>query len=172
MNNNAKLDQLSILIVEDNEQLAELLEDVFQTMGIKTIHKATNGTSGYELYCKTKPDIVFTDWHMPDLNGIELTKKIRTDDSSPDKFAPIVMMTGYNVEEKIKQCRDAGATEYILKPFIAEDVIKRIAHITKSPRKFIETKTFFGPDRRRKQKQDFKGKFKRKEDFATQEKST
>ncbi len=51
----------------------------------------------------------------------------------------------------MQEARDAGVTEFLVKPFTAHDLARRIAHVINKPRDFIETQDFFGPDRRRRQ---------------------
>jgi hypothetical protein len=65
-------------------------------------------------------------------------------------MVPIIMMTGYGSSSKISNARDVGVTEFLIKPFSAHDISKRIMHIISSPRDFIVTDNFAGPDRRRK----------------------
>lgn len=69
---------------------------------------------------------------------------------NPDKTVPIVMMTGYGSPSKISSARDFGVTEFLVKPFSAVDISRRILNIIKSPRNFIITPNYAGPDRRRK----------------------
>ena len=87
---------------------------------------------------------------MPKMDGLALTKLIRTSPQSPDKTIPIIMMTGYGSPHKISAARDMGVTEFLVKPFSAVDISKRIMNIIKSPRDFIITPQYAGPDRRRK----------------------
>lgn len=159
-----KLDKLTILLVEDTPPLAELMAEIIGTLGVKKLHTATNGTDGFDIFCRTNPDIVITDWHMPTSCGMELLKNIRTSSTSPNRLVPIIMITGYSSASKISQCRDGGITEYILKPFTAEDLIMRISHVIKRPRDFIECSNYFGPDRRRNKYAQFNGTMRRADD--------
>lgn len=145
-----KLKNLHILIVEDIAPIRELTAAVLKEQGVGTISYAADGESGYESFCRLRPDIILTDWVMPTLDGLEMTKRIRTSSDSPDKTVPIIMMTGFGSPYKISKARDAGVTEFLVKPFSAGDVSKRILKIIKSPRDFIITPNFAGPDRRRK----------------------
>ncbi len=145
-----KLKNLHVLIVEDIAPMRELIAAVLKEQGIGTISFAADGEAGYQSFCHLRPDIVLTDWVMPNMDGLELTKKIRTDALSPDKSVPIIMMTGFGSPEKISIARDAGITEFIVKPFSAGEVSKRILNVIKSPRDIIITPNFVGPDRRRR----------------------
>lgn len=145
-----KLKNLHVLIIEDIAPMRELISVVLKEQGIGTISFAGDGESGYQLFCKQRPDVILTDWVMPNMDGLELTKMIRTDSTSPDKTVPIIMMTGFGSPEKISMARDAGVTEFLVKPFSASEVSKRILNVIKSPRDLITTPSFVGPDRRRR----------------------
>ena len=96
------------------------------------------------------------------MNGLELIKTIRTDPESPNRFVPIIVVTGYAAPKRVMEARDAGMTEFVVKPFTAEHIIKRITHVINYPRDFVETKTYIGPNRRRHSDDDYFGPERRK----------
>lgn len=134
--------------------MRDLTAAVLKEQGVGTVSHAADGESGYEAFCRLRPDIILTDWMMPGMDGLEMTQKIRSDATSPDKTIPIIMMTGFGSPHKIAKARDAGVTEFLVKPFSAGEVSKRILKIIKAPRDFIITPQFSGPDRRRKKDND------------------
>lgn len=153
---------LHIMIIEDTQPMYELLLDVLEGLGVGKTTLAKDGEEGFRLFCLRKPDIVITDWHMKPINGLQLTKKIRKDPKSPNKAVPVIMMTGYSSPERISEARDHGVTEFLVKPFSVKDLSRRLTHIIKSPRDFIVTETFAGPDRRRKDQENYEGESKRR----------
>lgn len=159
-----KFEKLNVLVVEDTVPMRKLVISVLDTLGIGTIYTANNGENGYDLYCRENPDIIITDWHMIPTSGIELVNKIRNSPASPNKMVPIIMMTGYSAMPRVSEARDSGATEFLVKPFSANDLARRIAHVINKPRDFIETDDFFGPDRRRRALENFNGPLKRAQD--------
>ena len=96
-------------------------------------------------------DLVVTDLLMAPINGLLLTRWLRTAKESPNRFAPIIMLSGAADGDYVNSARDLGVTEFLGKPFSAETVYKRILEVVDYPRQFIATANFFGPDRRRKQ---------------------
>jgi DNA-binding response OmpR family regulator len=94
-------------------------------------------------------DIVVLDWKMKPVDGLALVKAIRDPETSPNPFLPIIMLTAYGEPSKVREARDAGVTEFMVKPFSAEALYRRLAVIVNRPRPFVRTKAFFGPDRRR-----------------------
>lgn len=159
-----QFERLSILIVEDTEPMQKLVSSVLETLGVGEIYKAEDGTKGFEAFCENNPDIVIADWHMVPVSGIEMVKQIRNDQKSPNKTVPIIMMTGYSSRPRIEEARDTGSTEFLVKPFSANDLARRIAYVINKPRDFIETPDYFGPDRRRRVIEGFKGPFRRQSD--------
>ncbi len=158
-----KLKNIHILVVEDIQPMRDLIISVLKALGVGNISFAADGKSGYEAFRRYRPDIVLTDWSMGTHSGLELTKKIRTDPTSHDKMVPIILMTGYGSPAYISQARDCGSTEFLVKPFTARDISKRLNHIIKSPRDFIITDNFTGPDRRRHKDPNYSGPSKRTE---------
>lgn len=159
-----KFEKLSVLIVEDTVPMRKLITSVLETLGVGTILTATDGNNAFEVFSKENPDIIIADWHMIPMNGLELVKKIRKHPSSPNKMIPIIMMTGYSAMPRVYEARDTGATEFLVKPFSANDLARRIAYVINKPRDFIETDDFFGPDRRRRVMDNFNGPFRREID--------
>ncbi|MBL4803502.1 MAG: response regulator [Alphaproteobacteria bacterium] len=148
---------MSILIVDDNMPTMELIKAVLQVFGVKNITTATSAEEGFETFQKKIPDIIIIDWDMAPVNGIELTKKIRNDKASVYPQVPIIMLTGYNSKKHVELARDNGITEFLTKPFTAEDVAKRISSVVNRPRDFIQCNKFVGPDRRRRRASNYNG---------------
>jgi CheY-like chemotaxis protein len=148
--------KLSVLIVEDLVPMQRLLKDIIQTLGVGTIYTSSNGKHGYTQYISKQPDMIVTDWHMPELDGIELIEKIRKNPDSPRRDIPIIMISGLNASARITKARDIGVTEYLVKPFNVQALAKRISRTISQPRDFVITEDFVGPDRRRIISNDFK----------------
>jgi CheY-like chemotaxis protein len=142
-----------------------MIASVLDALGVKTVFYADDGQKGFESFLQNRPDIVLTDWLMEPVDGIELTRTIRNDPHSPNQMVPIIMITGYCVPSRVIKARDSGVTEFLVKPFTANDLAKRLSHVINHPRDFIEHPEYFGPDRRRRNKPDYKGPFRRESDF-------
>lgn len=150
-------EKLHILVVEDIYAMQEIIAQMLMAMGVGKVSKAQNGKDGYDMYNYLKPDLIITDWHMPKMNGYEMIEKIRKSKDSHDRSIPIILLTGYCSEKRINIARNAGVTEFLAKPFSAEELSKRITYIIANPRDFIAIPNFIGPDRRRKQNKNFSG---------------
>lgn len=160
-----QFEKLSVLIIEDTVPMLKLIYAVLDTLGVGKILTAKDGNTGYKIFCTENPDIVITDWHMKPVNGIRLVKRIRQDKKSPNRTVPLIMITGFSATPRISQARDTGVTEFLVKPFSANDLARRIAYVINKPRDFIETPNYFGPDRRRRKLENHKGPFLRHSDI-------
>jgi two-component system, chemotaxis family, chemotaxis protein CheY len=161
-----QFDKVSILVVEDNPQMAMMVKSILQTFGIGTVIVSRNGEEGFDAFCKHNTDIIIADWMMKPVDGIRFTKAIRREARSPNPFVPIILMTGFSEKARVMEARDAGVTEFLVKPFEAKDLYKRIAQVIERPRQFVRCEKYFGPDRRRKNEETFAGPWQREADLT------
>ncbi len=155
------LSEIEFLVADDNEFSRHIARDVLKALGAQSIVFAKDGAEALSMLKTMSIDIVFLDWKMPIMDGIEFTRIIRNSDDSPDQFLPIIMMTGYSELSHVMYARDAGVTEYLIKPCSATQMLSRVRSVIESPRSFVKTSKFFGPCRRRHKKKDFDGNEKR-----------
>lgn len=158
-------DKLTILIVEDNQPILELTKAMLVTFGVGRIYTAADGQEGFDVFCRERPDIVLSDLVMEPADGAYLSREIRKNPRSPDPYVPIILITAFSEKERILEARDMGVTEFLVKPFNARDLYRRISQVIENPRKFVRSRDFFGPDRRRKQSNGYQGQQKRKTDI-------
>ncbi len=161
--------KVSILVVDDNKPILELVKALLETFGTGTIITATDGEQGFRKFCDRNPDLIIADWMMEPMDGIAFTRMVRNDRSSPNPFVPIVLMTGFSEKHRVMEARDAGVTEFLVKPFTVHDLYRRVAQIIERPRQFVRSDEFFGPDRRRLRDADYKGPRRRESDGGSTE---
>lgn len=145
-----QLHRISVLVVEDNEPMLDIVKSLLLTFGVGHVIGAPDGELGFKRFCEYNPDIVIADWMMKPMDGMTFTRMIRNDERSPNHYVPVILMTGFSEKRRVLQARDAGVTEFLVKPFDARDLYKRIAQVIERPRQFVRSGDFFGPDRRRK----------------------
>lgn len=162
-----QMHKISILIVEDNLPMLEITKSLLLTFGIGHVITAQNGEIGFKRYCELNPDIVIADWMMKPVDGISLTRLIRNDPKSPNPYVPIILMTGFSEKRRVFQARDAGVTEFLVKPFNARDLYKRLIQVIERPRQFVKATDFFGPDRRRRSRGPYEGPMRRDTDLSS-----
>lgn len=163
-------DKLSVLVVEDTLPMRKLIGAVLDVLEVGEVIHAEDGHSGFAKFQKHMPDIVLLDWHMTPMSGIDLIREIRSNPLSKNRMAPIILITGYSALPRVTEARDAGATEYLVKPFSANDLARRIAYVINQPRDFVENMPdFFGPDRRRTRNPNYDGPLRRFEDLQARQ---
>lgn len=156
-----KLNNISILLVEDLQPMLALTKSILNIFGLRNITTAQTVKTAYSLFKSEKHDLVITDWIMEPQSGLDLINMIRHDPASPNPYVPIILMTGYSDRRHVEEARDKGVTEFLMKPFSARDLYGRIAQVIEKPRQFVETGEFFGPDRRRRKNIPYTGKDRR-----------
>ncbi len=154
-----KFRNITVLIVDSQPAIVELIHGVLRIFGVQNIITRTDAKSGLEAFHEHTPDLLIVDWDLTAFNGLEFTKRIRASKKNP--FVPILFMTAFSSEKRVRMARDSGITEFLRKPFSADGLYKRIEAIIERPRKFVRAPEFFGPDRRRHSEKDFKGGEKR-----------
>jgi two-component system, chemotaxis family, chemotaxis protein CheY len=149
--------RLRFLIVDDNSHMRRIVRALLHGFGVREAYEAEDGAAGLEAFTSYSPDIVITDWAMPIFDGIELTRMIRQPETSTNPYAPIIMITGHAERRRVVEARDAGVTEFLVKPISAKGLYQRIVSVVMMPRPFIKTATYFGPCRRRTVTANFGG---------------
>jgi two-component system, chemotaxis family, chemotaxis protein CheY len=156
-----QLNTAKLLIVEDMQPMLSLTMSILKIFGFKNVDGAHTVEAGYNLFRQKNHDLVITDWLMEPFDGLDLIRFIRKYDDSPNKFVPIILMTGYSDQTRVETARDMGVTEFLMKPYSARDLYMRIMQIVEKPRQFVDAGDFFGPDRRRRKNFDYLGLEKR-----------
>ena len=110
----------TILVIDDEPQIRRVLRSTLSSQGYVII-EAKTGEEGIEAARKTKPDLVLLDVNMPGMGGIETCREIRRGSS-----APIIILTVRSAERDKVLALDAGADDYVVKPFGIEELLARI----------------------------------------------
>lgn len=158
----SQLQNIQVLIVDDEKMIQRLVYDVLAQLGFRQITVASSGRQAIKLVA-TKPfDFIISDWRMQDLDGIDLIEFVRKAPESQCPHVPVILLTGNTEAHYVLRARDAGVNEYLIKPFAAEQLVKRIRSIIERPRPFVEAKNYRGPDRRHRDAPPSDGNDRRK----------
>ncbi|MBT6093447.1 MAG: response regulator [Rhodospirillaceae bacterium] len=150
---NDYLKDVSILVVDDQEFIRNLVREMLRVLGAEHIYDALEGEDAWDQVNTRQIDMVLTDWYMKPVDGVALTHRIRNDPQSPNPYMPIIMMSGFSERARIFGARDSGINEFVVKPLSAKALFGRIMNVIEHPRQFVRTEQFFGPDRRRKKQE-------------------
>jgi len=143
--------KLNALIVDDYFPMHEIMRGILKEFGLGRIVEATSGADAIKELEFLHADVIFTDYMMEGMNGLEFIKEIRAGNTPADRFVPIVVVSAYTEVREILAARDMGATEFLAKPISGRLVYYRLRSIVENPREFVEASSYFGPDRRRRE---------------------
>lgn len=103
---------MRVLVADDSALVRSILVRVLRMMGVRRIVEAANGLEAWEAFETHPTDLVVTDWHMPYVDGFELTKRIR----QVAPHVPIMMVTVVDSKDCVVEALRAGVNEFVCKP--------------------------------------------------------
>ena len=113
----------TVLIVDDEAAIREMISVALQMAGYRCL-EADNAQNAHAIVVDHQPDIILLDWMMPDVSGIELARRLKRETAYAD--IPIIMLTARSEEDNKIQGLEAGADDYITKPFSPRELIARL----------------------------------------------
>lgn len=157
-----RLAQIRVLIADGDRRIALIIHEVLSSIGFRLLHIARDGSHALQILASEDIHMVITDWQMSPMDGMTLVQYLRRSPDSPNRFIPIIMLTGNADKTHVETARDSGVTEFVVKPFSAKTLFNRVQALIEEPRSFILCKAFIGPDRRRRSGDAPQGKEKRR----------
>jgi len=120
-----------VLVVDDSNVMRQIIKNNLKQLGFKpdNLVDAEDGSVGLRKAGENKPDLIVSDWNMPKMTGIEFLKAVRADAGL--KAIPFLMVTSETEKEKIMEAVQAGVSQYIVKPFNANQLEEKIKQIFK-----------------------------------------
>ena len=116
--------QPKILIVDDSQELLEIMCEYLETCGY-TVHMTTESKEALRLIAAAEYDVVVSDIHMPEMDGLELMARVK----NKHPGLPVVLITGYSVSEARKIAMEKGADAFVEKPFHMKEIIDVVANL-------------------------------------------
>ncbi|XZE54564.1 response regulator [Planctomycetaceae bacterium SH139] len=105
---------MNVLVVDDSGVMRKIIARSLAALGVNNIEEAGDGREALEVFGDgSRFDLVITDWNMPEMNGLELSKQIRADGSK----VPIMMVTTESEKDSVLKAIQAGVNDYLVKPF-------------------------------------------------------
>ena len=163
----SSLQSLHVLLVDDNQHMRAITSAVLQSAGVRKVREASDGAAGLEILRQQAIDLAIVDFNMFPLDGVEFTRLVRNSPDTANPYLPIIMMTGHSEKSRVYEARDAGVTEFVVKPITAKAILDRIQAVIFRPRPFVKADSYFGPDRRRTGSSGHKGPLRRSTDDQT-----
>jgi two-component system, chemotaxis family, chemotaxis protein CheY len=121
------LKDMRVFIVDDYTTMLRILRNLLRQLDINNVEEATNGDTAYHMLQKSPPDLIISDWNMAPVTGLELLRKVRAD--AKLRPIPFIMVTAESKTENVIAAKQAGVSNYIVKPFNAETLRAKIASV-------------------------------------------
>lgn len=119
---------MKLLVVDDSSTMRRIIKNTLSRLGYENVLEGEDGMQGWTVL-NENPDIgmLITDWNMPEMNGLELVKKVRADDRFTD--LPIIMVTTEGGKTEVITALKAGVNNYIVKPFTPQVLKEKLAAV-------------------------------------------
>ena len=151
---------LKILLVDDNQHMRTIVREVLKGAGILNIQEARDGAEAFEVLRQFAADIAIVDFNMAPVDGVDFTRMLRKSPDSLNPMMPVIMITGHSERARVEEARDAGVTEFVVKPLTAKALLARLNAVVMAPRPYVKSRSFTGPERRRR-RDDYTGNERR-----------
>ena len=139
---------LVFLVADANPYFSRIVVGLLRSFGANSVAEVRNSFDAIRTLNAQKVDILLCDDKLPPHGGLQVTHAIRRKADNENRIVPILIMAGDTRESVIKIARDAGANMVIAKPLSPSSLYDRLSWIAFNPRQFVETATYYGPDRR------------------------
>ena len=118
---------MKVLIVDDFATMRRIIRNILRQIGFMNISEADDGTTALIELKKERFDLILCDWNMPEMSGLELLYKMKSDDELKD--IRFVMVTAETRRDNILEAVKAGVSSYIVKPFTAETIGQKLKKV-------------------------------------------
>lgn len=108
---------LAILVVDDYSTMVRIMKKLLKEVGFDNVDDANSGSEALEKMAQKKYGLIISDWNMEPMSGFELLQKVRSDDAT--KHLPFIMVTAESKQDNVKAAKQAGVSNYLIKPFNA-----------------------------------------------------
>lgn len=116
---------ISVLIVDDYKTMLRIVRNLLKQIGFEKVDEATDGKQALDLIGDKEYGLIISDWNMEPMTGLDLLKTIR----SQGRKTPFIMVTAESKTENVIAAREAGVSNYIVKPFNAETLKAKIESV-------------------------------------------
>jgi DNA-binding response OmpR family regulator len=134
-----------VLVIDDDHYMRKVVRSLLQANGIRTFYDAQDGATGLEAIIALNPDVVILDWDLPDINGAEFMRIVRSPLTFPAPAVPVIMLTGQVERKTVLEAVRLGVNEFLCKPISAKTIFERIVAIRAKPREMVRIGDYYGP---------------------------
>lgn len=117
---------MKFLLVDDSSTMRKIQRRTLEKLGYPEVDEAEDGQQAMGMLPASAPDIIITDWNMPNMNGLEFVKAVRVTNAK----IPIIMVTTEAERSKVVEAIQAGINDYLIKPFTPDALAAKIRKVT------------------------------------------
>ncbi len=118
---------MKVLVVDDYKTMVRIIRNLLKQLNFNNIDEASDGSSALRKLREENFDLVISDWNMEPMTGLQLLKEVRSDDKLKD--TPFIMITAESKTENVIAAKQAGVSNYIVKPFNAATLKAKMASV-------------------------------------------
>lgn len=156
--------EFRVLLLHENAFMQRLIADVLRGFGCTSVFTARDTDVAWAEVTGRAFDFLLVDWMVAPLDGGTFLRNIRQSGNRELEVVPVIMVTGHSEQFRVEAARDAGVNEFLTLPLAPVTLFDRIVSLIERPRPYIRTRSFFGPDRRRRRDVVHPGPFLRATD--------
>jgi CheY-like chemotaxis protein len=145
----AMIQGLNILVADRNQFMRRLTRGMLMNLGARVVVEAVDGLAALEAIRTCDPDVMFLDWDLPVLDGMEVIRIVRSPGVFPRPNLPIVMLTQRSERSCVMHALRAGVHEFLIKPTSPQALRDRLTSILMKPRPMVKLGDFYVPEPRR-----------------------
>ena len=150
-----------VLVLDPVQTSGKLMVEMMRDFGARNVALLQKTTTGVDPVMNFEPLLILTELSGPEFDGLSFVRTLRRS-RLPQRTVPVILYTAEATVDTIKGARDAGAHEFLRKPYTIKDLFKRVENVILKPRDWIEAQMYVGPDRRRFNSEAYPGSRKRK----------
>jgi two-component system chemotaxis response regulator CheY len=143
------IEDLSILVVDDNQFMRKLTRMMLMNIGAKSICEATDGVAALDIIRTADPDVLILDWELPVLSGSQVIRIVRSPGVFPKPHLPIIVLTACAQRSHVNEALRLGVHEFLIKPTSPGALRDRVLSILIKPRPMVRIGKHYVPTPRR-----------------------
>ena len=140
---------LNVLVADKNHFMRRLTRTMLMNLGAKSVVEAADGLAALEAIRTCDPDVMFLEWDLPVLDGMEVVRIVRSPGVFPRPNLPIIMLTSRSHRSCVMRALRAGVHEFLLKPTSPKALRDRLTSVLLKPRPMMKLGEFYVPQPRR-----------------------
>jgi len=142
------LESVQLLLLDDHPEGAGILTQIISALGVRHFFRCSTLAEAQQVAIEREIHLIVVNANLKSSNAFEFIEWLRRADIQPTSYAPTIMITGHTQKSNVERARDCGTNSIIAKPVSPISVLERIVWVAKEKRPYVQSESYFGPDRR------------------------